>query len=464
MIDSKQVAVRLHLLGRMTAWTRSGNSIPLTGRKTRALLAIVALSGSHSVSRNKLAEMLWSERSQRRSRASLRQEVFRLREALSVASSDVLIMSPDYLAIRPGTVWIDVAEVMSATADNAASLSLLDASLLEDLNYINPDVDRWLRSERERLHDHARSVAEAVLRAQVEPEKIVSASTRLLAIDRANEFAWRALMRAHADLGDRANAIQIYDRCHMTLIELFDVAPSPETQKLLVEIRGPSGGRTLARLPAATQTTLPASLPGASPGPTAIAVAPLLQDPPIKSGSLCATVRIGVMPLQLFGTADEDASLAVGLAEEISDTLSLFRWMCVISFSSLARLAQNGHDETAIRSKFGVDLLLYGTIQRADKCLRVTLRLLDLRASSKMVWARRFEHQTDNILSLQDEIAAEVAAEIEPLMSLLEAERAASPPVANVDGNDLVLRALPVNQRMDRGSSTQAGGHLAHSI
>jgi DNA-binding SARP family transcriptional activator len=120
MIDSKQVGLKLHLIGRMAAWTHSGDSVLPTGRKTRALLAIVALSVSRSVSRDRLAELLWSDRSQRQSRASLRQEVLRLREALSAVANEVLITSPDHLAIRPGIVWIDVAEVMSATLDNPA--------------------------------------------------------------------------------------------------------------------------------------------------------------------------------------------------------------------------------------------------------------------------------------------------------------------------------------------------------
>jgi DNA-binding SARP family transcriptional activator/TolB-like protein len=464
MIDSKQVGLRLHLIGRMAARTRSGDSVLPTGRKTRALLAIVALSVSRSVSRDRLAELLWSDRSQRQSRASLRQEVLRLREALAAAANEVLITSPDHLAIRPGAVWVDVAEVMSATPDNPASLSLLDGSLLEDLNHINASVDRWLVVERDRLRDHARSVAEAVLRAQVEPAKIITASTQLLAIDRADEFAWRALMRAHADLGDRANAIRIYDRCRTTLIQLFDVAPSTETQKLLVEIRGPSGSRSPARPPAATHATVPAWLPGAPPTPPAVTAEPLMPDLPVEPGAFCAYVRIGVMPLRLMGTVDDDAPLAARLAEEISDALSLFRWMCVTSFSSIARLAQSGHDEIAIRRQFGVDFLLDGTIQRAGECLRITLRLLDLRAGNTVVWARRFERQSDNILSLQDEISAEVAAQIDPLILRLEAERAASLPVADAGAHDLVLRALPLSQRMDRGSFTQAGGYLARAV
>ena len=50
-----------------------------------------------------------------------------------------------------------------------------------------------------------------------------------------------------ADRGERGMAIQAYDRCRAVLADLLDAGPSPETQKLLVEIRGPSGSRMPAR-------------------------------------------------------------------------------------------------------------------------------------------------------------------------------------------------------------------------
>ena len=74
----------------------------------------------------------------------------------------------DHLSLRPGAVWVDVDEVMRATTDQPASLSLLDGDLLEDLDGIDPTFDAWLATERERLRDRARNVAEALLRESSE--------------------------------------------------------------------------------------------------------------------------------------------------------------------------------------------------------------------------------------------------------------------------------------------------------
>ena len=328
------------------------------------------------------------------------------------------MVTRDHISLRPGVVWVDVEEVMRATTDQPASLSLLDGDLLEDLDGIDPTFDTWLTTERERVRDRARTVAEALLREQVEPEAAIPAAQRLLQIDRAHEGAWRALMRAHAARGERGMAIQAYDRCRAVLADLLDASPSPETQKLLAEIRGPSGSRMPLRPPAPPPPPPVVEEPDEPPP----ILEPRVQEiHPARGGA-----HVGVMPLQLVGTTEEEAHLAPGLAEEITTALARFRWMFVVASNSLARFAAGTRDETAIRRTFGIDFLLDGSIQRVRNRLRITVRLLDLRAGNQVVWARRFDRQSNDLLSLQDEIASEVVAQIDPEILLIEAKRSAS--------------------------------------
>src|SRR5713101_8120963 len=100
------VLVRLRLIGQMEAWTLTSENILPTGRKTRALLAILALSSPRPVLRGKLAEMLWSRRPEEQARASLRQEIHRLMETLDPIGPDIVAINRDHLALRPGTVWV----------------------------------------------------------------------------------------------------------------------------------------------------------------------------------------------------------------------------------------------------------------------------------------------------------------------------------------------------------------------
>jgi DNA-binding SARP family transcriptional activator/TolB-like protein len=435
----------------MEAWTITSENVLPGGRKTRALLAVIALSSPRPALRGRLAELLWSRRPEEQARASLRQEIHRLLEALTPAGPDILLVTRDHLSLRPGAVWVDVEEVMRATTEEPASLSLLDGDLLEDLDGIDPTFDAWLTTERERLRDRARTVAESLLRDQLDPEAAIPAAQRLLQIDRAHEGAWRALMRAHAARGERGMAIQAYDRCRAVLADLLDAAPSQETQKLLSEIRGPSGSRMPLRPPAPPP-------PPEAEGPE--------EEVSRKPGGRTTRggTHVGVLPMQLVGTTEEEAHLAPGLAEEITTALARFRWMFVVSSNSLARFAANSRDEAEIRRTFGIDFLLDGTIQRVKTRLRITVRLLDLRAGNQVVWARRFDRQSNDLLSLQDEIAAEVVAQIDPEILLIEARRSAARPPVGATAYDLVLRAIPLIGRLERGEFMKAGEYLARAV
>jgi DNA-binding SARP family transcriptional activator/TolB-like protein len=466
------VLVRLRLIGQMEAWTLTSESILPTGRKTRALLAILALSSPRPVLRGKLAELLWSRRPEDQARASLRQEIHRLLDALKPVGNHIIAVTRDNLALRPGTVWVDVEEVLRASPNKPAALALLDGELLEDLDGVDPSFDSWLSAERERLRDRARVLAENLLREKTDPETVVPAAQQLLSIDRTHEGAWRALMRAYTTRGERGMAIQAYERCRTVLAEMLDAEPSEETQRLLAEIKAAGQAPRAAPQPpppASRAAPAPRSEPRQEPRPEPRSE-PYRQEPrsdqPREARPPAARggARIGVLPLQMIGTTEAEAHLSTGLADEITSALARFRWMFLVSSSSLARYATQTRDEMAIRRAFGIDFLLDGTIQKSGDRLRVALRLLDLRAGNQVVWGRRFDRESHDLLSLQDDIAAEVVAQIDPEILLIESQRVASRPSHDANAYDLVLRAIPLISRLDKAVFMEAGELLSQAI
>ena len=461
------VLVRLRLIGQMEAWTLSSVPVLPTGRKTRALLAVLALSAPRPVLRGKMAELLWSRRPDEQARASLRQEIHRLSEAMAPVGARTLSICRDHLMLRPGTVWIDVEEVLRATPERPGALTLLDGDLLEDLDGVDPAFDTWLAGERERLLDRTRVLAEQLLRDQTDSESVVAAAHQLLAIDRAHEGAWRALMRAYAARGERGMAIQAYERCRSVLADQLDAHPSEETQRVAADIRAAAPVSRQAHTPAPApapprpdQRLLVRAQPRIEPRQEARAEPRADIRPPAPRGG----ARVGVLPLQLIGATEAEAHLATGLADEITAALARFRWMFLVSSSSLARFAAQTRDETAIRRSFGVDFLIDGSIHRVPDRLRVALRVLDLRAGNQVVWSRRFDRELKDLLTLQDEVAAEVVAQIDPEILLIEGQRLAARPPADITAYDLTLRALPLLSRLDRAQFMHAGDLLHQAV
>src|ERR1700761_7991009 len=105
VVPLEHIVVRLRLIGQMGAWTIRSESVLPAGRKTRALLACIAMAAPRPVLRGRLAEQLWSRRPEEQARASLRQEIHRLLDALSPAGTEILVVTRDHLTLRPGAVW-----------------------------------------------------------------------------------------------------------------------------------------------------------------------------------------------------------------------------------------------------------------------------------------------------------------------------------------------------------------------
>ena len=437
----ESAGVRLRLIGQMEAKTPDGRSVLPPGRKTRALLAIIALSAPRPVLRARLAELLWSRRPEEQARASLRQEIHRLLDVLASNRVDVVAVSRDHLVLRAGAASVDVDEVLQATPENPSRLDLLDGELLEDLDGLDPAFDVWLHGERERLRDRARLVAESLLRdaADSGPEAAISAAQRLISIDRADEGAWRALMRAHAERGERGLAIQAYERCRAVLSDLLDAAPSPETQRLLAEIRGGHSVTALASGPSGAHTLEP-------------------RAPSAREGA-----RVGVLPMQPVTGEEEEARLALSMATGITSALARFRALFLVSTEAVAQVAESG-DGAALRDQLGMDFLLGGSVQRFGDRLRVVAQLRDLRGGSQVVWGRHFDHDGTDLLALQDETAAAIAAQVEPQILALESRRATSIPPEEASVYELVMRTVPATSRLEREEFLQAGETLRRAI
>ncbi|MGE0419211.1 MAG: hypothetical protein AB7O80_20595 [Acetobacteraceae bacterium] len=94
----------------------------------------------------------------------------------------------------------------------------------------------------------------------------------------------------------------------------------------------------------------------------------------------------------------------------------------------------------------------------------MTVRLVDLRANAQVVWARRFDRQINDISSLQDDIASEVVAQIDPEILMIEARRASVRPDVDPSAYDLMLRAIPLIGQLEREPFMHAGRLLAEAI
>jgi DNA-binding SARP family transcriptional activator len=403
----------LKLFGPMQALDAVGRNILPRSRKTRAVLAVLALAAPKPVLRSRLTGLLWSQRAREQARGSLRQSVHELQRALRPGAGTLLQTDRHHLALSDNGLWVDVCVATGAAVTDPAGVQVFQSTLLDDLDGLDPAFDGWLGEQRQRVKQLALSITEAVLAAASETKARIVAAEQLLTIDRVHESAWQTLIRAHLELGNRDAARLAFERCSTTLSHA-GLAPSRETEALV---------RSTSPAPKGT-----------------------------KARAAGKAIRLCVMHPRALDRSGMDALLP-GLAEEITAAVSRFRWIsCFVDASHANQISPSQRDPAVV-------YLLDSTLQRSGKRSRIIVRLLDLHAGSDVIWARRFDRELDDVLMLQGELAAEVAAQIDPELLLREGERRIASEPGEPTAFDLTLRAIPAIYRLE-----PAGFHLAGEL
>ncbi len=247
----------------------------------------------------------------------------------------------------------------------------------------------------------------------------------------------------------------------------FPFSPTPNEWSQVTDTTGPNAeaGLPASRFPGTVRSGAAAK---EIPAPEPVRKGRSRSEPLEGGSSETASqrrsaLRLGIRQMRVIGN-NVDPALSEGIAEELITTLSRFRWISCISGSSLAAMAGESDEFGLNWPELDLDLILDGTIQGGAERVRITVRLLDLRAGSAVIWANRFDYDAFDTLAVQDRVAAAVVAQMDPLLLIREGERAAKHNPNGVTARDLVLRAVPAIYRMDRLTFRSAGELLAAAL
>jgi len=428
--------VQLVLLGGFAARDDAGRAIPIGSRKAQALLAFLSLSPGKPQSREKLTDLLWSDRGEAQARSSLRQALSELRRVLPQNDPPLLVTERHNVWLNPDAVQVDavVLDGLAASADPAdlaRAAQLYQGDFLDGLDVRNTAFEDWRCGERRRLRDRITQVLAASLERQGADQAMATAQ-RLLALDPLHEGAHRKLMRLYADKGERMLGLKQYQACRDALAAELGVDPEAETERLAEEIRGH------VRDAAQDRDARPA--PETSPKGTA---------PPVPALPLPDKPSIAVLPFTNIGDDPEQEYFADGLVEEIITGLSRVRSFFVIARNSSFTYKGRAVDVRQVARELGVRYVLEGSIRKAGLRVRIVGQLVDA-ISGHHVWADRFEGDITDIFDLQDKITESVVGAVEPSIRLQEIRQSRHKPTNYITAYDLYLRALPRFYSMTR--------------
>ncbi len=200
-----------------------------------------------------------------------------------------------------------------------------------------------------------------------------------------------------------------------------------------------------------------------APDPANAAAATGQPARPAVSDTSGNTIRIGVMPFRTVRSANEHA-FSLGLADEVTKAFARFRGITCVTPASVAALAGEPHGSSERWRSLDLDFLLDGSLRRKDNEIGVIARLSNMRGSGEMTWRRRFGGSMPDVLKLQDEIAAETAAQIVPELMVWEGREAVSRRQVDPGAYELMLRAIPAIYCLDQAGFQEAGRLLERSL
>jgi WD40 repeat protein/class 3 adenylate cyclase len=227
--------LQIRLLGQFDV-RLDGKRVLIPSRPGQSLLAYFALSAGTAHRREKLAGTFWPDTSEEIARKNLRQELWRIRKAISgndLEGSNYLLAEEFTISFNPHAgYWLDVSHFEKPGLDIESlttSLSLYQGELLPGF------YEEWILLERERIRSIFDNKMEQLLTRLIAAERwtaVQEQAERWLAMGSCMEPAYRALMLVYGARGDMAKVSHVYQQCMAALDEQLGLEPSAETRAL----------------------------------------------------------------------------------------------------------------------------------------------------------------------------------------------------------------------------------------
>jgi TolB-like protein len=396
-----QAYLRIALLGLFSLEPPGGTPIGHLGRKSRVLLACLALVPGKVWPREKLMALLWSDRGDDQARASLRQALAELRRSLGDPSP--LRTNNETVSLDPALVSVDAPafEELVKAKRFADAAKLYRGPLLDGHGVRDEGFDDWLRLERTRLHELAITAFHTHAEQQA-GEAAVATARQLLRLEPTREATHRLLMRLHAAAGQRAEALRQYRQCRDILRRELQTEPDAETERLHLRIQDGSAE-------------------------TAAIATRLLHDRP----------SIAVLRFANMSSDPEQDSFADGLAEDLITDLSKIGGLLVIARHSSFAYKDRTVDARQAARELGVAYIVEGSVRRSASRIRIAIQLMEA-SRGGYLWADRFDRDLEDVFAVQDEVASKIVA---ALADVLPSARI--PPkrrAPNLEAYDLFVR------------------------
>jgi TolB-like protein/cytochrome c-type biogenesis protein CcmH/NrfG len=149
---------------------------------------------------------------------------------------------------------------------------------------------------------------------------------------------------------------------------------------------------------------------------------------------------IAVLPLENLSEEKENAFFADGVQDELLSNLAKIKDLKVISRTSVMQYKSGiTRNLKEIAQQLGVSNIVEGSVRRSGNHMRISVQLIDA-LTDRHIWAENYDRTLADTVTLQGQLASEIAAAVGATLSPQERARVQATPTKNTAAYDAYLR------------------------
>jgi DNA-binding SARP family transcriptional activator len=249
------LATRIYLAGRL-AVEHDGRLVvqerDFAGRQGRLAFACLGVNRSRGVPRDELVTALWGESPPDELDATLSAVLSKLRALFRRAGLIAAAIELRHGTVEmrlPAATWIDIEAAANAIDEAEGAVRAGDAARAWSFANVVVSISRrgflpdeeapWIEARRARLRLALARALQCLSKISAERGEqglAVEYAGEVIALEPFRETAYLELMRLHAQMGNRAEALRVFGRCRKLLRDELGTTPSPQTEAAFLEI------------------------------------------------------------------------------------------------------------------------------------------------------------------------------------------------------------------------------------
>jgi len=183
-----------------------------------------------------------------------------------------------------------------------------------------------------------------------------------------------------------------------------------------------------------------------------------------KAGAPAGGTRsIAALPLANLSGNPQDEYFADGMTDSLITNLAKTPGLAVIARAAVFRYKGKEIDPRKTGQELDAQYVVHGSVQKAEKRVRVSVRLVDV-LTGYNVWAQSFDEDINDVLMMQDTIARRIAEALRLKFSPADAKGGTRRLTTNQQAYDAYLQGLYYSHQAAAGSNDRAIEFLEQSV